>query len=225
MATIAAGATTPVTAFSIRLREATLAEHRATERSPFIVNLLKGLLPVDAYAAMTGQWSFLYGALEREMAIHRDHPTLGPFDSDVLLRGPALSEDLTTLLGSGWEARIDPLPATSAYIERLQVLGTEWPTGLLAHHYLRYLGDLSGGQIIARVVRRTYGFVDDAATRFYQFDGIADLAAYKAGYRDRLDRLPVDAAERERLIAEVDDGYRMTARIFGELDGSFGPTD
>lgn len=211
-----ADATARIDGFSSHLREATISEHRATERAPFIRALLRGELPMDAYVAMTAQWSFLYDGLEVALDRHRADPILAPFLSEALRRGPALADDLTTLIGPDWRARVSPLPGTSAYVDRFHQLGADWPAGLLAHHYLRYLGDLSGGQIIARVVRKTYG-LGEAGTAFYRFDAIADPAAFKAAYRGCLDVAALGDTGRERLIEEVDSGYRMTARIFDEL--------
>ncbi len=216
MSTSAADATAPIERFSSALREATITEHRETERAPFVRGLLRGELPIDAYIAMTAQWSFLYEALEDEVDRHRADPNLAPFLSDALRRGPSLAADLTSLIGPDWRVKVEPTPGTSAYVARLATLGTDWPAGLLAHHYLRYLGDLSGGQIIARVVRKTYG-LEDAGTAFYRFDGIPDIASFKASYRRCLDEIPADGDARRRLIDEVDDGYRMAARIFVDL--------
>ena len=221
MNTLAPDATAPAEGFSTRLRRATLAEHKATEASPFVRRLLSRRLPIDGYAGMTAQWWFLYGALEREVAAHRTKPILAAFVDDDLCRLDALASDLDALLGADWRAKVEPLRGTEAYVERLGALADDWPAGLLAHHYLRYMGDLSGGQIIAKVVRRAYGPAGDAATRFYAFERIPDLAAYKATYRGRLDRVELDATGRQRLIDEVDLGYRLTERIFAELDRSF----
>jgi len=46
----------------------------------------------------------------------------------------------------------------------------DWPAGFVAHHYVRYLGDLSGGQILRRSLERAY---PNAPTAFYTFERIA----------------------------------------------------
>ena len=107
------------------------------------------------------------------------------------------------------------------YVERLRELRATWPAGIVAHHYLRYLGDLSGGQIIARLVRRAYG-LEDEGVRFYRFDRIADVDAFKAEYRLRLDAAPWDVDERARLVEEVNLGYRFAREMFDGLGEAVG---
>ena len=43
------------------------------------------------------------------------------------------------------------------------------PSRLLAHAYVRYLGDLSGGQFIRRRISKAYGLDDGAGVSFYEF--------------------------------------------------------
>lgn len=208
--------------FSETLRTSTLDEHRAAERSPFIRDLLTGRLPQSAYARMTGQLYALYTTLEEVTGSLADDPVIGPFLADELIRVPSLEDDLRYLGGDDWERLAVPLPATAGYAERLRGLRRAWPTGIVAHHYLRYLGDLSGGQIIARLVRRTYGLEDDGV-RFYRFDRIADVDAFKAAYRARLDEAPWGDPERDRLVDEVKLGYRFARQMFDELGEATSP--
>ncbi len=51
---------------------------------------------------------------------------------------------------------------------------------LIAHAYTRYLGDLSGGQILKRLLERSLGLGPDALS-FYEFPAIADIAVFKSG--------------------------------------------
>ena len=53
-----------------------------------------------------------------------------------------------------------------------------WAGGFVAHHYTRYLGDLSGGQAIGRLMKRHFGFETNGIL-FYLFDQIADPKAFK----------------------------------------------
>ena len=84
-----------------------------------------------------------------------------------------------------------PLPATAEYIARLNdIEATKDVARLLAHHYVRYLGDLSGGQVIGRMMQRHYGVSDECVT-FYRFAEIPKTKPYKDNYRAALDVLPI----------------------------------
>ena len=100
----------------------------------------------------------------------------------------------------------------------------DWPGGFVAHHYVRYLGDLSGGQIIRRVLERVYGFADrfpdgppHAGVRFFVFDHLDNGVQFKKRYRALLDAAPWDDAERGRVIDEAILAFRLNAAVFDSL--------
>jgi heme oxygenase len=102
------------------------------------------------------------------------------------------------------------------YVDRIEKVGATWPGGFVAHHYTRYLGDLSGGQFIGRLMARRFGF-ETNGIGFYLFQDIADPRAFKEVYRDQLDAAPWDAAEKERVIDEVLLAYRLNTELFDDL--------
>ncbi|MBG9885183.1 heme oxygenase, partial [Bacillus toyonensis] len=130
---------------------------------------------------------------------------------------PALEADLEFLVGEDWRERIAPLTTTRRYVDRIRQVGATWAGGFVAHHYTRYLGDLSGGLFIGRVMQRRFGF-ETNGVGFYLFDDIADPKAFKDVYREQLDAAPWDEAERERVIDEVLLAYRFNTELFEELD-------
>src|SRR3546814_10316408 len=108
----------------------------------------------------------------------RTDPVASVFITDRLTRLPALEADLEFLIGPDWRERIHPLPTTERYVDRIRTVGTAWAGGFVAHHYTRYLGDLSGGQFIGRLMQRRFGF-ETNGIGFYLFDDIADPKAFK----------------------------------------------
>jgi heme oxygenase len=203
--------------FSRALRAGTAEDHRRAEGSAFARALLRGEIEREAYAAFVGQLWFVYGELERAGDAMRTDPIAGPFVCDALRRGPALAEDLQFWLGDEWRNRIERLPATEQYCGRLQDVAFTWPGGFVAHHYTRYLGDLSGGQAIARVVKRAFGLNSREGARFYDFPDIDDTKAFKASYRELLDRAPWDEAEQARIIDESSEAFRLNGALFAQL--------
>ncbi|WP_329110150.1 biliverdin-producing heme oxygenase [Micromonospora sp. NBC_01699] len=200
-----------------RLRAATDAAHRAAESTPYITALIAGQIPRAGYAALVAQHYFVYETLEEAAEAMRGDAVAGPFVADELTRLPRLAEDLAFLLGPGWRDRIAPNAATEAYRDRLREVCFTWPAGFVAHHYTRYLGDLSGGAFVAAAVRRTYGFTTDDGTRFYQFEQIPSRGRFKREYRDRLDALALDPAEFERTADEAVIAFELNRELFHHL--------
>lgn len=91
------------------------------------------------------------------------------------------------------------------------------PRLYVAHHYTRYLGDLSGGQAIGRILARTYELEGLDGIGFYDFPEIAKPKVYKDGYRARLDALPLDEAEHQFVLAEVQRVFGFNGALFAEL--------
>jgi hypothetical protein len=90
---------------------------------------------------------------------------------------------------------------------------------LVAHAYTRYLGDLSGGQVLKRVAIKAMGLPDDGAgTEFYEFHSIPNATTFKDDYRRRLDETAVDTATADRIVAEANLAFVLNMRVFEELD-------
>ncbi|MFD8975830.1 heme oxygenase (biliverdin-producing) [Streptomyces sp. NPDC059593] len=210
------------TPFSTLIRTASHEQHTEAETSSFMGDLLGGRLAVDAYARYTEQLWFVYRALEEGAeALHED-PVAGPFIQPELFRTTALEQDLAHLRGSDWRAGVSPLPATVAYAERVAECARDWPAGYVAHHYTRYLGDLSGGQIIRDKAERTWGFARKGdGVRFYVFDEIANPAAFKRGYRELLDAVNADDLEKQRIVDECKRAFDFNSAVFHQLGGEF----
>ncbi|MFT4229997.1 MAG: biliverdin-producing heme oxygenase [Microbacterium sp.] len=202
--------------FSAALRERSSGAHSGSESAGFMADLLGGAGTRDDYSALVAQHYFIYEALEGAAERMRRDRVAATFISDKLTRLPALEADLEFLVGPDWRDRISPLPTTRRYVDRIRRVGATWPGGFVAHHYTRYLGDLSGGLFIGRLMARRFGF-ETNGIGFYLFGDIADPAAFKDVYRAQLDAAPWDDAEKERIIDEVLLAYRFNTELFEDL--------
>ncbi|MFF0478643.1 heme oxygenase (biliverdin-producing) [Streptomyces sp. NPDC004284] len=210
------------TPFSTLIRTASHEQHTEAETSSFMGDLLGGRLAVDAYARYTEQLWFVYRALEEGAETLREDPVAGPFIRTELFRTAALEQDLAHLRGPGWREGASPLPATAAYAERVAECARDWPAGYVAHHYTRYLGDLSGGQIIRDRAERTWGFDRKGdGVRFYVFEEIGNPAAFKRAYRELLDGVNADDLEKQRIVDECKRAFDFNSAVFRELGGEF----
>jgi len=208
------------TSFSGELRRATWSDHGESEHSSFMEDIMRGRASRADYASLVAQHYFVYVALEAAAQQFAADPAYAALHPEALVRLPALEADLAYLLGDDWRTQISAVPATEAYAARITELAAEgWLPGLLAHHYTRYMGDLSGGQAIARMVSRQHGFEGDGVA-FYDFSGLGPIPHFKEHYRAGLDTIgaTLDAAERARVVDEVRAAYRFNTETFHDLD-------
>ncbi|WP_085367409.1 heme oxygenase (biliverdin-producing) [Leifsonia sp. NCR5] len=201
--------------FSQALRERARTDHGSSEGAGFMQDLMTGKGCREDYIALVAQHYFIYEALEAVAARMSDDRVAAAFITPKLTRLPAIEADLAFLLGADWRDRIAPVPTTVRYVDRIHEVA-DWPGGFIAHHYTRYLGDLSGGQIIRTLMQRQFGF-ETNGVGFYLFAEIAKPREFKDVYRAQLDAVDWDDAERERVIDEVIVAYAFNTSLFEDL--------
>ncbi|XVU21414.1 heme oxygenase (biliverdin-producing) [Actinoplanes sp. CA-054009] len=206
--------------FAARLRRATMVEHREAENRSFISRLMAGSVSREGFAALTAQYLYIYRELEAAAVAMRANDHGRAFADPALFRVKTLEADLAHLYGPGWAERIRPAEATTRYVARLRSYAHESAPHFIAHHYVRYLGDLSGGQLVGKSVAQTYA-LGRAGTQFYSFDGIEDARTYKIAYRARLDALPFTDDEAATTIDEAQLAFRLNAAVFSELGTAY----
>ena len=199
---------------SLRLRSATRDLHRDAERAGLMAALLRGHVERERYARLLVNLHALYAALEPALEDCGTQPGFAAFGFAALRRAPALAADLASL-----QVHTPPAlaPAMQAYVARLQRLAREQPALLVAHAYVRYLGDLNGGQVLGPKIGRALS-IDAGGLRFFDFGPPEASAAAAARFRAALDALPLaDADEAQALLDEARWSFAQHVELFDEL--------
>jgi len=202
------------------LREGTKKSHSMAESVGFVKCFLKGVVRRDSYRKLAANLYFVYAAMEEEMARHANHPVLGKIYFQELERKASIERDLQYYFGANWREQIVLSPAGEAYVARIRELSRTRPELLVAHSYTRYLGDLSGGQILKKIARNAMNLPEDEGTAFYEFDAIADETAFKNLYRQALNELPVDETVAGEIVDEANAAFHANMKMFEELEGN-----
>ncbi|KST68205.1 biliverdin-producing heme oxygenase [Mastigocoleus testarum] len=203
-----------------KLRVGTKKAHTMAENVGFVKCFLRGVVEKNSYKKLVANFYFIYSAMEEEMAKHKDHPIVAKIDFPQLHRKHTLETDLNYYYGSNWREEIKLSPAGEAYVQRIREISATEPELLVAHSYTRYLGDLSGGQILKNIAVTAMNLSDGEGTAFYEFEHITDEKAFKKQYRQTLDELPVDEATDERIVDEANAAFGMNMKMFEELEGN-----
>ena len=209
--------TSPGAALSMRLKQATRELHVQAERSGVMVELLGARISRAAYCALLRNLHAMYAALEAALDAHADSPQLRGLCLPGLRRLPGLAHDLDRLHTGPWRSELALVPAALAYVQRLRALAQSAPVLLAAHAYVRYLGDLHGGQMLARRVQHCFDLDAEAGTAFYSFGDAAEVERLRHGLRAALDALALGPAEADALIAEACAAFRLHRQLFEEL--------
>ncbi|KAF9013319.1 hypothetical protein BDQ17DRAFT_1343204 [Cyathus striatus] len=226
---------------ALLLRESTREAHTTVEHSPGAGLLLGGSLAKDEYVRYLMMLWHVYDAFEDALDKHATHPSLEPtYNPTLLARAPALAADISYLLQvseSSWKSH--PIhtslltttpPGLKAYISRIQELAdASDPSPLLAHSYVRYLGDLSGGQTIRRIIAKAYE-LDEASGQgisFYSFKelqtskpaGLGEMKRIKEWFREGMnaagDRGGSDV--KASVVREANTAFDLNTGLFSSI--------
>jgi len=202
------------------LREGTKKSHTMAENVGFVKCFLKGVVEKKSYRKLVTSLYFVYSAMEEEMERLKDHPVVSKIYFPELNRKQSLEQDLQFYYGANWREEAKNTKAGKAYVARIREIAQSEPELLVAHCYTRYLGDLSGGQILKKISQRAMNLTDGEGTAFYEFDDIADEKAFKDKYRAAMDALPIDQATAEEIVDEANAAFGRNMELFQELEGN-----
>ena len=203
--------------FSEALRSMTWDDHEKAQYTEYMQKVLGGQISREGYADMVAQHYFAYLVIEDAAEKMRGDEIGNKFVFDSLARIKPLEEDLEFLLGADWKDKISPNKSTEEYLARLKEVIYTDSGAFVAHAYTRYLGDLSGGQVIKAAVERSFKFENGDGVKFYIFDQIPDYKAFKIAYRDLLDGAAWTEEERSKVIDEAILAYKLNTKVLAEL--------
>ena len=207
--------------FSKELKIGTKKSHSAAENTSFVRSFLRGVVSKESYKKLVSDLYFVYSAMEEEVEKLKDHPIIGQLQLSDLNRVNALEQDLRFYYGPIWRSLIKPSEACNQYVNRIREVAKNEPELLVGHHYTRYLGDLSGGQILKGIAKKALALGDGQGLKFYDFEKIEDAKAYKAGYRGILDGLPITEHQANAIIVEANYAFRLNMYMFDTLEGNW----
>ena len=174
------------------LKELTAEAHKLAETQPFVKLIFSGNITKEEYAEYLVNQELVYATLETFAT------SAGVLDDlPGICRAPHIRQDILEL-----EADVPNLPnvvvksATDDYLQHLATIKDD-PKKLMAHIYVRHMGDLFGGQMIATKV--------PGSGNFYKFD---DPDALKIAIRAKLD----DSLAEEALVC-----FKFATQLFEEL--------
>ncbi|MDI9405795.1 MAG: biliverdin-producing heme oxygenase [Chitinophagaceae bacterium] len=186
--------------------------HHKAEGMGFARALLAGEATPLQLAALIRALTPAYRLLEQQGPAAAQALGAHSIPWNALARSTALGHDLATL------AALPATPASAAaqaWLEHLHTLSVRAPHRLLAHAYVRYGGDLSGGQQLAQ---QAAGILERSGLPSLSFWVFArPLAELKAGLHDGFEELQLSEQQEQELLEEAEAAFQLTQRLLAEL--------
>lgn len=205
-----------LTTFSKKIKKDTSKSHSMAENTGFVTNFLAGVVSKESYKQLIADFYFIYTALEEQVDKFKDDPFIAPIAFDELKRVPSLEKDCEFYWGENWRNTISPTDACKNYVKRVRKINAKF---LVGHHYTRYLGDLSGGQILRNIANKSMN-LNGEGLAFYEFEGIPNPGNFKNRYRTALDNLPITWSDGELIINEANYAFKLNMDVFDEIGAS-----
>ncbi|KAG8514084.1 Heme oxygenase 1, partial [Galemys pyrenaicus] len=201
------------------LKEATKEVHTQAENAEFMKNFQKGQVTREGFKLVMASLYHIYVALEEEIERNKENPVYTPlYFPEELHRRAALEQDMAFWYGPGWEKAVPCTQATRSYVQRLHEVGRREPELLVAHAYTRYLGDLSGGQVLKKIAQKALDLPSSGeGVAFFTFPNIESATKFKQLYRSRMNALEMTPEVRRRVIEEAKTAFLLNIRMFEEL--------
>ncbi|MGD1873932.1 MAG: heme oxygenase (biliverdin-producing) [Mastigocoleus sp.] len=203
---------------ALKLREGTQKAHTQSENLGFMKCFLQGVVDKECVAKFFANLYFVYSEMEAAIEKHKQHPVVGKLYFPELNRKANLEKDLEFYYGKNWSQQIVPSPAAQKHINRIRNLSENQPELLIGHTYTRYMGDLSGGQMLQKIIESTLNLEGYQGTSFYHFEQIPDKKAFKNKYREALNSVPVDVSTVDKIVTEANYAFDANMQMIKELE-------
>jgi heme oxygenase (biliverdin-producing, ferredoxin) len=191
------------------LKSVTRAEHKLAEKALFARCFVRGAVEIDAYVQLLTDLRVVYRHMESIVATTSD-PLTRRVWMPRLARSAAIAKDLEV---HGTWAK--PSDASAIYVDHLGRLAEQQPHLIVAHIYTRYLGDLYGGRILAKMVRRGLKLTTTDGTEFYEFGD--DVMTLRTGFRASINELAISEQHKFQIGDEAIRAFALNRGIFEQL--------
>ncbi|XP_029013542.1 heme oxygenase-like [Betta splendens] len=203
---------------SEQIKKVTKESHVRAENTQLMLSFQRGQVTLAQYKLLLCSLHDIYQALEEALDRNCNHPGVAPiYFPAELARLESIQKDLEHFYGQNWRERIVVPAATQRYCHRLRQIGEENPEFLVAHAYTRYLGDLSGGQILGRIAQRSMGLKSNEGLSFFAFPGVSSANLFKQLYRSRMNNLELTEEQRNGVLEEAVRSFELNIQVFDDL--------
>ena len=200
------------------MKTATAPYHRRAEQTGIVRDILKKQVSREAYTLYIRNLHLIYLGLEKPFKPSSDGlRTVSPFLNRMIKRSEPLAQDLYNLTGNNDWQNLPLLQSSLSYRKDIDQLRTHDPVALLGHIYVRYLGDMNGGQVLYKLLSGTLGLPEEALN-FYQYPAIHEIISFRQAYRELFNAVRLDASQRRKVIETAIKAFEFNIDLSEEIN-------
>ena len=202
----------PSMGLSAALRERTQIQHTRAERSGIVNAILRRQATRFGYTLFLRNLGPVYQELEGGLEGYRDDPVVRLIALPQVYRASTLVSDIAALGGNAFPM----LSAGQRYVEAVRAAADGRNARLIAHAYVRYLGDLSGGRVMKRLLAQSLALKAKELS-FYDFRDVGDLEEFKIDYRRAIDAAGTGIEDVEAVLDEAVLAFELNVALSQEV--------
>lgn len=201
--------------FAEALKKAGKELHDKAEGTPVVKAIFDGTITESEYMDYLACLFEVYDQLEKELELLPVDSSIAPLVIPEFYRASSIKSDLKAF---GDEER-KPNAKAEEYRAHLKSIGQYHPHRLVAHAYLRYLGDLFGGMMIHKKLGDRF----PGKLNFYDFKALCEAkqlkspAMFARKFKEILNTLPLTPLQQNEVVDEVLQGYQMHYDMFIQI--------
>jgi heme oxygenase len=192
--------------------------HTEAETTGFINQILRGTASLPHYISFLKNLQPIYEAMESSYEWLESYPTLSAYMGHQIARSDSIAFDLEHLTalckGPVCSAIFE---STRHYQANVNTALTENHAAMLAHIYVRYLGDLNGGLVLQKLLGKHLELPTECLT-FYSFPKIDNLSEFKSSFREALNNLSLDHESKRRSVVAARTAFSFNIELSRTLE-------
>lgn len=201
------------------LKSETWNLHKEAETTGFINQVLRGTASLPGYISFLKNLKPIYEKMESSRRWLETYPSLKPYIGEPIARTHAIETDLEHLRTLCKEPVCPAIfPNTLTYQADIEKALTQNHPAMLAHIYVRYLGDLNGGLVLQRLLGKNLGLPEECLN-FYNFPKIDNVSGFKKDFRKALNDIALPEDDEDRAIEAAKNAFRFNVALSTTLTG------
>lgn len=190
-----------------QLKKQTWDLHTEAETTGFINDILRGKATLAHYILFMQNLALVYDTMESAYDWLETCPQLKPYIGQDIARADSIRRDLKHLSEFSVSLPVESIfPTTQAYTEAIHKALSQNHPAMIAHIYVRYLGDVNGGLVLQRLLAKNLKLPANCLS-FYRFPRIADLDEFKIGFRNAINQISLSEEGRIRAVNAAKDAF------------------